>query len=52
MMPDYLLSILEAKAIAAAPTVPASVMPPVPNQAAAPMTRAERWHEAAKGALC
>ena len=38
--------------IAAAPTVPASVMPPVPNQAAAPMTRAERWHEAAKGGLC
>ncbi len=38
--------------LAAAPTVPASVMPPVPNQAAAPMTRAERWHEAAKGALC
>lgn len=38
--------------IAAAPTVPASVMPPVPNQAAAPMTRAERWHEAAKGAPC
>lgn len=38
--------------LAAAPTFPASVMPPVPNQAAVPMTRAERWHEAAKGALC
>lgn len=38
--------------LAAAPTDPASVMPPVPNQAAAPMTRAERWHEAAKGGLC
>ncbi|MDY3682841.1 MAG: hypothetical protein SO074_15775 [Bilophila wadsworthia] len=38
--------------IAAAPTVPASVIHPVPTQAAVPMTRAERWHEAAKGALC
>lgn len=38
--------------IAAAPTVPASVIPPVQNQAAAPMTRAERWHEAAKGDPC
>ena len=38
--------------IAAAPTVPASVIPPVPTQAAVPMTRAERWHEAAKGDPC
>ena len=38
--------------IAAAPTVPASVIPPVPTQDDVPMTRAERWHEAAKGALC
>ena len=38
--------------IAAAPTGPASVIPPVPTQDDVPMTRAERWHEAAKGALC
>lgn len=38
--------------LAAAPTDPASVMPPVPTQDDVPMTRVERWHEAAKGGLC
>ena len=37
----------------AAPSVPASVIPPVPSQvAAAPRTRAERWHMAARGETC
>lgn len=36
----------------AAPSVPASVIPPVPSQVAAPTTRAERWHMAARGETC
>ena len=38
--------------VAAAPTIPASVIPPLPGEDAATMTRAERWHEAAKGDPC
>lgn len=39
--------------VAAAPTTPASVIPPLPGEAAAePETKASRWCKAAKGAGC
>ena len=39
--------------LTAAPTVPASEIPPVPVKASTmPTTKVSRWHEAAKGAVC